>query len=197
MESPTGSAAWPHAFVQAHCSGELKQLDTHARPFERGPTLVALLAVLGHQEQDYRGVLRTLTTLAVRPAAVDALPLVYTARGRNPETYFSSWLLAELGSPMIAMLMSPRRLMPCKEDQSNGRMMSLDTDGPETSHRPHVLVLMCSCCMASLFLVGSCHCYRLMGVSLHTAHSSLASLLHCSVSLLPAHLFGRLVHSTH
>ena len=54
----------------------------------------------------------TLTTLAVRPAAVEALPLVYTARGRKPATYLSSWLLAQLGSPMMATLMSPRRLMP-------------------------------------------------------------------------------------
>ena len=55
----------------------------------------------------------TLTTVAVSPAAEEDLPDVYTARGRNPATYFSSWLLAQDGSPTMATLMSPRRLMPC------------------------------------------------------------------------------------
>ena len=39
---------------------------------------------------------------------------MYTARGRNAATYLSSCDLAHDGSPTIATLMSPRRLMPCQ-----------------------------------------------------------------------------------
>ena len=60
---------------------------------------------------------RALTTEAVSPAAEEDLPEVYTARGRKPATYLSSCDLAQLGSPTIATLMSPRRLMPCRHPQ--------------------------------------------------------------------------------
>uniref|UniRef100_A0A6B0UX32 Putative secreted protein n=1 Tax=Ixodes ricinus TaxID=34613 RepID=A0A6B0UX32_IXORI len=52
------------------------------------------------------------TTAAVRPAALDALPLVYTARGANSDTCLRNWLLAVLGSPTTQTLMSPRRVVP-------------------------------------------------------------------------------------
>lgn len=54
----------------------------------------------------------TLVTLAVRPAALEDLPEVYTALGRNLDTYFRIWDLAQEGSPTIAMLMSPLKLIP-------------------------------------------------------------------------------------
>ncbi len=40
------------------------------------------------------------------------LPEVYTVRGRNPCTYFKNWDLAQLGSPTMHTLRSPRRLIP-------------------------------------------------------------------------------------
>mmetsp|Transcript_121273 Transcript_121273/g.343190 ORF Transcript_121273/g.343190 Transcript_121273/m.343190 type:complete len:368 (-) Transcript_121273:450-1553(-) len=54
----------------------------------------------------------SLTTDAVRPAAVDVLPDVKTARGRNDAVHFRSALLAVAGSPRRQMLTSPRSLMP-------------------------------------------------------------------------------------
>ena len=54
-----------------------------------------------------------MTTEAVRPAAEEDLPEVYTARGRKLATYLSICDLAQEGSPMMAPLMSPLRLMPC------------------------------------------------------------------------------------
>ena len=56
----------------------------------------------------------TLTTEAVSPAALEDLPEVYTALGRKPATYFRIWDLAQEGSPTMATLMSPLRLMPCQ-----------------------------------------------------------------------------------
>ncbi len=53
-----------------------------------------------------------MTTVAVRPAAEEDLPEVYTARGRNAATYFSSCDLAHEGSPTIATLMSPLKFIP-------------------------------------------------------------------------------------
>ena len=38
----------------------------------------------------------SLTTAAVRPAAEDAFPEVYTARGRNPQTYLYQHKLAKV-----------------------------------------------------------------------------------------------------
>lgn len=79
------------------------------------------------------------TTAAVRPAALLALPLVYTALGLNSSTclhthtqilvisgengkswvfsytcvtYLRNWLLAVLGSPTMQTLMSPLREVP-------------------------------------------------------------------------------------
>ena len=56
----------------------------------------------------------TLTTEAVSPAALEDLPEVYTALGRKPATYFRIWDLAHEGSPTMATLMSPLKLMPCQ-----------------------------------------------------------------------------------
>ena len=64
---------------------------------------------------------RALTTDAVRPAAEEERPEVYTARGRKAATYLSSCDLAQEGSPTIATLMSPRRLMPCHAQPRVGR----------------------------------------------------------------------------
>jgi hypothetical protein len=79
----------------------------------------------------------SLTTDAVRPAAVDALPLAYTARGRKPATYLSSWLLAVDGSPMMATLMSPRSDVPssvrlCTPPNSISRIACLIASWPYT-----------------------------------------------------------------
>lgn len=49
----------------------------------------------------------SLTTEAVRPAALVVLPLVYTLRGTNLSTHLRNWDLAVEGSPTIKMLMSP------------------------------------------------------------------------------------------
>ncbi len=57
-------------------------------------------------------VIRTCTTVAVRPAAELPLPLVYTAMGATRETYFRNCDLAVEGSPSSSTLMSPRRLVP-------------------------------------------------------------------------------------
>lgn len=59
------------------------------------------------------GGLHTLTTEAVSPAAEEDLPEVYTARGRKLATYLSNCDLAHEGSPTMATLMSPLRLIPC------------------------------------------------------------------------------------
>jgi len=48
-------------------------------------------------------------TDAVRPAADDAFPEVYTARGMKPLTYLRNCDLAVEGSPTMHTLMSPRR----------------------------------------------------------------------------------------
>jgi hypothetical protein len=45
------------------------------------------------------------------------LPEVYTARGRKLATYFSICDLAQEGSPMMATLMSPLRLIPYAKQQ--------------------------------------------------------------------------------
>ena len=83
--------------------------DTQYRALRRRQDPVLLQAA----EHGKTGGECTLTTVAVRPAAEDDLPEVYTARGRKPATYFRSWLLAHDGSPTMATLMSPRRLIPC------------------------------------------------------------------------------------
>ena len=62
---------------------------------------------------------RALTTDAVRPAAEEERPEVYTARGRKAATYLSSCDLAQEGSPTIATFMSPRRLMPCMHSRTS------------------------------------------------------------------------------
>lgn len=54
----------------------------------------------------------SLITEAVRPAALDPLPEVYTPMGATFSTNFSSWDLAVPGSPSNRMLMSPRRVNP-------------------------------------------------------------------------------------
>jgi hypothetical protein len=51
-------------------------------------------------------------TEAVRPAAVEALPLAYTARGRMEHTYFKNCDFAVEGSPTRQALMSPRSRVP-------------------------------------------------------------------------------------
>lgn len=51
-------------------------------------------------------------TLAVRPAAVLAFPLVYIALGKNEQIYFKNWDLAVDGSPTTQMLISPLSLIP-------------------------------------------------------------------------------------
>lgn len=66
----------------------------------------------------------TFTTLAVKPAALEDLPEVYTARGRNEATYLRIWDLPQEGSPTMATLMSPRSMIPCmpkNREQHNHR----------------------------------------------------------------------------
>ena len=58
-----------------------------------------------------------MTTLAVSPAALEDLPDVYTALGRNEATYLRICDLPHEGSPTIATFISPRRLMPCKGNE--------------------------------------------------------------------------------
>lgn len=48
------------------------------------------------------------TTAAVKPAADDALPDVYTALGEKSATCFRNCDLAVLGSPTIQQFISPR-----------------------------------------------------------------------------------------
>ena len=52
-------------------------------------------------------VLASLVMVAVRPAAEDPLPDVYTAIDAVCSTNFKNWDLAVEGSPMSRMLMSP------------------------------------------------------------------------------------------
>lgn len=73
----------------------------------------------GHREHEGAPRHLTLTTEAVRPAADEALPEVYTARGRKLATYLRICDFAQDGSPTIATLMSPRRLMPCAYRRSD------------------------------------------------------------------------------
>ena len=54
----------------------------------------------------------SLTTLAVRPAADEPLPDVYTARCANLTAYLRNCDLAVDGSPTMHTLMSPRRRVP-------------------------------------------------------------------------------------
>jgi len=54
----------------------------------------------------------SLTTLAVSPAALLPLPLVYTDTGATRSTNLRNWDLAVEGSPSMSMLMSPRSRMP-------------------------------------------------------------------------------------
>lgn len=54
----------------------------------------------------------SFTTDAVSPAADDALPEVYTARGMNWQVHLRNWDLAVDGSPTAHTLTSPRRWMP-------------------------------------------------------------------------------------
>lgn len=101
----------------------------------------------------------SLTTAAVRPAAEDALPDVYTARGKNEQTYLKTtgqnsqsdqgvfkceiitylrnWDFEVEGSPTIQMLMSPRRCMPsgvclCTPPMSCSRIPFLTISWPYT-----------------------------------------------------------------
>lgn len=53
-----------------------------------------------------------LMTLAVRPAALEPLPEVYTAMGAVCDANFRNWDLAVEGSPSSSTLMSPRRCVP-------------------------------------------------------------------------------------
>ena len=53
----------------------------------------------------------SFATVAVKPAADDDFPDVYTARGRNVLTYFRNCDLAQDGSPTTRTLMSPLRLI--------------------------------------------------------------------------------------
>lgn len=101
----------------------------------------------------------SLTTAAVRPAAVDALPLVYTARGLNSSTclhtyspittwlqremfewtHFRNWLLAQLGSPTMHTLMSPRSRVPSivifgTPPNSMSRTPRFTSSLPDTQH---------------------------------------------------------------
>mmetsp|Transcript_19716 Transcript_19716/g.45707 ORF Transcript_19716/g.45707 Transcript_19716/m.45707 type:complete len:229 (-) Transcript_19716:926-1612(-) len=57
-------------------------------------------------------VFGSLTTVAVRPAAEEPLPDVYTEIGAAFSMNLRSWDLAVEGSPSIRMLMSPRRRAP-------------------------------------------------------------------------------------
>lgn len=54
----------------------------------------------------------TCTTVAVRPAAEEPLPEVYTAMGATLEAYLRNWDLAVEGSPRSSTLTSPRRVVP-------------------------------------------------------------------------------------
>ena len=86
-----------------------------------------------------RGTALTLTTEAVRPAAEDDLPEVYTARGRKLATYLSICDLAQEGSPTMATLMSPLRLMPCT---NAGRMIPellAEADGTQPAANPFTI----------------------------------------------------------
>ena len=51
-------------------------------------------------------------TLAVKPAALLALPLVYIALGKNEQIYLRNYDLAVEGSPTIQILISPLNLIP-------------------------------------------------------------------------------------
>mmetsp|Transcript_29921 Transcript_29921/g.85489 ORF Transcript_29921/g.85489 Transcript_29921/m.85489 type:complete len:237 (-) Transcript_29921:620-1330(-) len=52
------------------------------------------------------------TMLAVRPAALEPLPLVYTATGATFSANLRNWLLAVPGSPSSSMLLSPLMRVP-------------------------------------------------------------------------------------
>ena len=54
----------------------------------------------------------SLTTAAVKPAAVEPLPDAYKPRGASLEAYFNNSLLAVPGSPMNRIFMSPRTELP-------------------------------------------------------------------------------------
>lgn len=58
----------------------------------------------------------SLRTLAVRPAADEALPEVYIDLGKNEQIYFKNWLFAVDGSPTIQILISPLSLIPSSVD---------------------------------------------------------------------------------
>jgi len=82
----------------------------------------------------------SLETVAVRPAAVEALPDEKTARGRMEQTYLRKLDFAVDGSPTRQQLMSPRSLVPspppsflaslCTPPRSMSRMPFLISSWP-------------------------------------------------------------------
>ena len=90
-------------------------------------------------------VSESLVTVAVRPAAVDALPEVYTVRGRMEHTYLRKLDFAVEGSPTRQQLMSPRSLMPslaellCTPPKSMSRMPSFTSFPPTFIASPDLL----------------------------------------------------------